>query len=65
MNLAGELSFRGVISLIKSDNDLLCICVCVCVCVCEGRVKAPITILSSKNRVIAMTSGNLHTLHLF
>ena len=33
MNLAGELSFRGVISLIKSDNDLLCICVCVCVCV--------------------------------
>ena len=34
MNLAGKLSFRGVISLIKSDNDLQCMCVCVCVCVC-------------------------------
>ena len=28
MNLAGEFSFRGVISIIKSDNDLLCVCLC-------------------------------------
>lgn len=59
MNLAGEFSFRGVISIIKSDNYLLCVCVCV------GRVKPPVTILSYKSRVIAMTSGNLHTLCLF
>lgn len=38
MILAGEFSFRGVILIIKSDNDLLCVCVCV------GRVKPPVTI---------------------